>query len=140
VLAAADRARELLTATITDDGQTRAASATDLAVIAPHVDQATMLAAALADVPGIFVGTTNQAQGLERALVVAIHPLAGYASVPEFAADPGRLCVALSRHRTHLTVITDPQTPAVLAAASATGPRRDVLIHAACLAQLNAMP
>ena len=51
---------------------------------------------------------------LEREAVVVLHPLAGYREAPAFATDPGRLCVALSRHRSHATVICDVQTDAVL--------------------------
>lgn len=72
--------------------------------------------------PGVPLGTVNQAQGLEREAVVVVHPLAGYRDAPGFATDPGRLCVALSRHRAHLTVITDPATPAVLNRACAADP------------------
>ena len=46
--------------------------------------------------------------------MVVIHPLAGYRDAPAFATDPGRLCVALSRHRAHATVIVDTNTEAVL--------------------------
>jgi hypothetical protein len=54
--------------------------------------------------------------------VVVIHPLAGYRDAPAFATDPGRLCVALSRHRAHATVIVDSNTEAVLRHALAETP------------------
>jgi hypothetical protein len=41
---------------------------------------------------------------------------------PTFAIDPGRLCVALSRHRAHATVIVDPDTEVVLRQAQADDP------------------
>lgn len=119
VLTAAGLARQFVagtTAVQTLDGST-VVEPKDVAVIAPHVEQTTLLAAALADLPEVFVGTTNQAQGLERDVVVAVHPLAGYATAPDFATDLGRMCVALSRHRTHLAMVTDTKTPAVLARA-----------------------
>ena len=115
-LAAATRVRARLASgsVHTLDGA-RPLTARDVAVVAPHVEQTTMLAAALADQPDVFVGTINQAQGLERHAVVAVHPLAGYATVSPFATDLGRTCVALSRHRSHLTVVADDRTSAVLA-------------------------
>jgi superfamily I DNA and/or RNA helicase len=94
----------------------------DLAVITPHVEQASAVAARLADVPGVLIGTANQTQGLEREAVVVLHPLAGYREAPSFATDPGRLCVALSRHRAHATVIIDPETETVLRQARAEAP------------------
>ena len=85
------------------------------------------MTARLADVPGVLIGTANQAQGLEREAVVVIHPLAGYREAPSFATDPGRLCVALSRHRAHVTVICDVGTEAVLQHALADAPNDTAL-------------
>ena len=64
--------------------------------------------------PDVLVGTVNALQGLERAAVVALHPMAGYRSVEPFALDAGRMCVTLTRHRAHLTILTDPATAALL--------------------------
>jgi len=50
---------------------------------------------------------------------VVIHPLAGYREAPSFATDPGRLCVALSRHRAHATIVVDTNTDIVLRHAQA---------------------
>jgi hypothetical protein len=94
----------------------------DVAVVTPHVEQASAVAARLANLPGVLIGTANQAQGLEREAVVVVHPLAGYRDAPSFAVDPGRLCVALSRHRAHATVIVDPETELVLRQAQADDP------------------
>jgi hypothetical protein len=93
------------------------------AVITPHVEQASAVAARLADLPGVLIGTANQAQGLEREAVVVIHPLAGYREAPAFAVDLGRLCVALLRHRAHLTVVVDADTKLVLRHAQAEAPQ-----------------
>jgi hypothetical protein len=114
--AAANRVRELLEdgRLIEADGNTRQLNASDLAVITPHVDQATAIAARLADLPGVLIGTANQAQGLEREAVVVVHPLVGYRDAPPFALDTGRLCVALSRHRAHATVVIDSATKVVI--------------------------
>jgi superfamily I DNA and/or RNA helicase len=98
-----------------------------VAVITPHVEQASAVAARLADLPGVLIGTANQAQGLEREAVVVIHPLAGYHDTPAFATDPGRLCVALSRHRAHASIVVDTHTDAVLRHARAESPNDTAL-------------
>jgi len=86
----------------------RSLAPADIAVVAPHVSQAGAIRALLADMPDVLTGTANQMQGLERPAVVTLHPLAGYREPGGFNADPGRACVMLTRHRAHLTVITDP--------------------------------
>jgi AAA domain-containing protein len=102
------------------DGRTRPLCGEDVAVVTAHVAQASAVRALLAGEPDVLVGTANQLQGLERPTVVALHPLAGYRDLAgAFTADMGRACVMLSRHRAHLTVITDTATPGVLAARAA---------------------
>jgi len=49
---------------------------------------------------------------------VALHPMAGYRSAESFPLDAGRMCVTLSRHRAHLTILTDPATAQLLDAAA----------------------
>lgn len=132
-------ARTLLDSSITTD-HTRVTTPHDIAVIAPHVDQAALISAHLADLPDIFIGTINQAQGLERHIVVAIHPLTGHPEAPPFATDLGRLCVALSRHRSHLSLITDTSTTTNIQRAMPhdDSPRQQVLeTHAAILSRLT---
>ena len=58
---------------------------------------------------------------------MVIHPLAGYREAPPFATDPGRLCVALSRHRAHATIVVDTNTDAVLRHAQAETPNDTTL-------------
>jgi hypothetical protein len=108
--ACAGRVRELLDGhALRIPGGQRPLVAADIAVVAPHVSQASAIRALLDDQPDVLTGTANQLQGLERAAVIALHPLAGYRDPgAEFSADPGRACVMLTRHRAHLTVITDP--------------------------------
>jgi hypothetical protein len=122
--AAADRARELLDSghLVEADGSVRHLGPDDVAVVTPHVDQASALTARLADLPGVLVGTANQMQGLEREAVIVVHPLVGYRDTPMFAIDTGRLCVALSRHRAHATVLVDMSTDATLRHAHAEAP------------------
>lgn len=116
--AAVGRVRALLsTATLHREGQTRPLTPDDIAVVTPHVNQAAAVHAGLSDVPGLLIGTANQLQGMERAAVVVVHPLAGYREITDFNTDTGRMCVMLSRHRVHATVIVDEHTPTALAAA-----------------------
>src|SRR5690606_39034337 len=112
--ACADRARALLGTTLTTTEGTRPVTPGDLAVVASHVSQAAAVRAMLADLPDVLVGTANQLQGMERVAAVVLHPLAGYRDPNAFGTDLGRTCVMLSRHRAHLTVITDDATPDVL--------------------------
>jgi AAA domain len=121
---AADRVRRLVADGVASDaaGAERRLEPADVAVITPHVEQASAIGARLADLPGALIGTANQMQGLEREAVVVIHPLVGYREVPPFAADKGRLCVALSRHRAHATVVLDASTDPVLRRAQAEAP------------------
>jgi hypothetical protein len=85
-----------------DDGRgTRALAPEDVGVVCPHIVQATAVQALLPDwLRGrVMVDTANRWQGLERAVMVAWHPLAGQSVAKPFALNPGRFCVALSRHR-----------------------------------------
>ena len=116
-VACADRVTDLLDhATYTTPTGTRPVVATDIAVVVSHVTQAATVRAFLAGHPDTLVGTANQLQGLERPISVVLHPLAGYRDLSAFTLDTGRACVMLSRHRAHLSVVTDTTTPAVLAA------------------------
>jgi AAA domain len=113
--AAVARVRELLdSGELTTPAGTRRMGEQDVAVVVPHVPQAAAVRAMLADRPGVLVGTADALQGLERAAVVAVHPLAGKRSADEFSLKPGRLCVMLSRHRSHLSLLIDDQTHNVL--------------------------
>jgi hypothetical protein len=126
--AAATRVRELLSSGfVVDSDRDRRLEPHQVAVITPHVEQASAVAARLADLPGVLIGTANQAQGLEREAVVVIHPLAGYRDAPAFAIDAGRLCVALSRHRAHATIVVDTNTDTVLRHARAEAPNDPAL-------------
>ncbi len=110
----ADLTRALLDTTLTTSDGTRPVTPADLAVVAAHVSQAAAVRALLADLPDVLVGTANQLQGMERPAAVVLHPLAGYRDPTAFGTALGRACVMLSRHRAHLTVVTDTATPAVL--------------------------
>lgn len=116
----ADLARALLDTTLTTTEGTRPVEPPTLPSSPAHVSQASAVRALLADLPDVLVGTANQLQGMERSAAVVLHPLAGYRDPNAFGTDLGRACVMLSRHRAHLTVVTDTATPNVL-----TGPDLD---------------
>jgi len=117
IRAAVQRVRELIDgAELTTAAGARQLTDSDVAVVVPHVPQAAAVRAMLSTHPGVLVGTADALQGLERPAVVAVHPLAGKRVADEFSVKPGRLCVMLSRHRSHLSVLIDDQTDAVLSA------------------------
>lgn len=118
IRAAVERVHELIDDTdLTTEAGTRNLTEDDVAVVVPHVPQAAAVRAMLSQYPGVLVGTADALQGLERAAVVAVHPLAGKRIADEFSVKPGRACVMLSRHRSHLSFLVDDQTEAVLSAA-----------------------
>lgn len=122
IRAAVERVRELIDgAELTTATGTRPLTDDDVAVVVPHVPQAAAVRALLSTHPNVLVGTADALQGLERQAVVAVHPLAGKRVADDFSVKPGRLCVMLSRHRSHLSILVDDQTDAVLAAADVEG-------------------
>lgn len=87
---------------------TRPIEAKDVAVVACLNAQVNMLNALLAarGISDVTAGTADKLQGGEWPVVVTLDPLAGgYGSGHHLHL--GRLCVALSRHRSHLTFVTD---------------------------------
>lgn len=115
IAAAVTRVRDLLDgAHVCTTAGARPLTEDDLAVVVPHVPQAAAVRAMLADHPGLLCGTADALQGLERPAVVAVHPMAGKRVADDFSLKTGRLCVMLSRHRSHLSLLVDDQTAAVL--------------------------
>lgn len=54
----------------------------------------------------IKVDTTERWQGLERKLMIAVHPLSSTLSPSPFDLDTGRLCVMASRHQSGLIIVS----------------------------------
>jgi hypothetical protein len=54
----------------------------------------------------VMVDTPEIWQGLERRVMVVKHPLSGIRRLGEFTLEPGRFCVALSRHQVGCIVVT----------------------------------
>ena len=54
----------------------------------------------------VRVDTPERWQGLERKVMVAVHPLSGAAAPTSFDLNTGRLCVMASRHRAGLVLVS----------------------------------
>jgi hypothetical protein len=55
---------------------------------------------------GMFIDTPERSQGLERSVVIIVHPLSGVSEPTEFDLSTGRLSVMVSRHRVALFVVS----------------------------------
>lgn len=75
-----------------------------VACVVARNSQATAIKAILAGagVTDVMVGTADKLQGGQWTAVVALDPIAG-SRASDHSLSPGRLCVMLSRHTTHLT-------------------------------------
>src|SRR5690606_5035492 len=54
----------------------------------------------------VVVDTPERWQGLERPVMIAVHPLSGVVHPSAFDLETGRLCVMASRHRAGLVLVT----------------------------------
>jgi len=54
----------------------------------------------------VKVDTTERWQGLERPLMIAVHPLSNTVTPSRFDLETGRLCVMASRHQSGLVIIS----------------------------------
>lgn len=63
---------------------------------------------------GIRVDTPERWQGLERKVMIVVHPLSGVTSPSPFDLETGRLCVMASRHRSGLIVLSRDHVPEML--------------------------
>lgn len=89
------------------DGETRPLTPADIGVTSSH----RVMNAALASVIGpaaneVRVDTPERWQGLERPVMIAVHPMSGVTEPSAFDLETGRLCVMASRHEAALIVLT----------------------------------
>jgi hypothetical protein len=63
---------------------------------------------------GIRVDTPERWQGLERKVIILVHPLSGVVRPSAFDLETGRLCVMASRHRAGMVVVSRDHVPAML--------------------------
>lgn len=116
---AADLVGRILTrgGTLTIEGRQRPVAAREIGMSATHrVMNARMsegLPAGLAD--EVMVDTPERWQGLERPLMVVVHPVSGTTRPSAFDLETGRLCVMASRHQVGLVVVTRDHLPRSLA-------------------------
>lgn len=89
-------------------GQTRTKlSPEHVGVTSSHRVMNSALAAALGSLAtSIRVDTPERWQGLERPVMIALHPLSGVSEPSAFDLETGRLCVMASRHQAALIVMT----------------------------------
>lgn len=75
----------------------------DIGIVSTHnlmnTAIASVLPTELQGTDGIRVTTPERWQGLERAVMIAVHPLSGVRTPSAFDLETGRLCVMASRHQ-----------------------------------------
>ncbi|GIK78441.1 MAG: helicase [Actinomycetes bacterium] len=116
--AAAELVVDLLAsdATVRSVGEPRELVATDLGITSSH----RMMNAAIESVlggraRGVRVDTPERWQGVERPVMLAVHPMSGVTAPTAFDLDTGRLCVMASRHQAAHILITRDHVPETLA-------------------------
>jgi hypothetical protein len=88
----------------------RTLTAADIGIVSTHNQMnsaiGSCLPSALTGEHGIRVTTPERWQGLERAVMIAVHPLSGVQTPSAFDLETGRLCVMASRHQSACIFIT----------------------------------
>jgi hypothetical protein len=81
--------------------------AVDIGIAASHRVMNTRILDALGDLAGtVRVDTPERWQGLERKVMVVVHPLSGVTEPSSFDLATGRLCVMASRHQVGLVLVS----------------------------------
>lgn len=95
-------------ARVRDDGAERALAPKAIGISSTHRAMNTALYLALPEpLRGrVIVDTPERWQGLERDVMIAVHPLSGVVRPSEFDLETGRLCVMASRHRAALIIVS----------------------------------
>jgi hypothetical protein len=107
--AAADIVVRLLErgAAVSDGEDERPLEAINIGVTSTHRVMNNAIRSALGPVSDVVrVDTPERWQGLERKVMVAVHPLSGVAAPTSFDLNTGRLCVMASRHRAGLVIVS----------------------------------
>lgn len=101
-----------------DSGEERPVAPDDIGLVATHRVVNTEMYQALP--PGlrgrVQVDTPERWQGLERKVMIVVHPLSGVTVPSSFDLETGRLCVMTSRHRSGVVVVSRDHIPATLEA------------------------
>ncbi len=114
---AAQIARRLIerkASVLTEDGP-RPLTPEDIGLAASHRVMNTRMMEALGELGrAIRVDTPERWQGLERLVMIAVHPLSGVVRPSGFDLSTGRLCVMASRHRVGLVLVSRDHLGATL--------------------------
>lgn len=102
--------RTLLTGTsslVLDSRKARELDAGDIGICATHRSMNGELRKALgAEFSAVSIDTPERWQGLERPIMIVLHPLSSVLEPSEFDLETGRLCVMASRHQVGLIIVT----------------------------------
>jgi len=94
-------------ALVRSGGEVRPLAASDVGVTSSHRVMNAALAGALGPwANAVRVDTPERWQGLERPVMVAVHPLSGVSRPSAFDLETGRLCVMASRQTAGLILLT----------------------------------
>jgi hypothetical protein len=107
--AAADIVAELLAAVSATriSGITRPLVPANIGITSTHRVMNAALSSALGSTANeVRVDTPERWQGLERPVMIAVHPLSGVVDPSAFDLETGRLCVMASRHQAGLILLT----------------------------------
>jgi AAA domain len=98
------------------DGETRSVAPDQIGLSATHRKMNSRMHEALpaAIARDVRVDTPERWQGLERPLMVVVHPVSGVTEPTAFDLETGRLCVMVSRHQVGLIVVTRDHLPLTL--------------------------
>ena len=89
------------------DGKRATLMPADIGLCATHHVMNAAMAVRLGEkMSGVAIDTPERWQGLERKVMVVVHPLLGVTQPSEFDLATGRLCVMASRHQIALVVVT----------------------------------
>lgn len=100
------RLLERKTRFVTEDGEDDL-RAEHVGITATHRVMNARITEALGDLAEhVRVDTPERWQGLERPVMIAVHPLSSVTDPSPFDLDTGRLCVMTSRHRVGLILVT----------------------------------
>ena len=104
-------------ATLVMGRKKRELTAADVGIVATHRVMNAAIARRLTGraKAGVTVDTPERWQGLERPVMILVHPLSGVVQPSSFDLETGRLCVMASRHQAGLIVLTRDHVPETLA-------------------------
>ena len=89
------------------DGISRKLLPTDIGVCATHRSMNGEMSRNLSPLSsGVSVDTPERWQGLQRPIMIVVHPLSSVIDPSDFDLETGRLCVMASRHQVALIIVT----------------------------------